>query len=245
MASNQRLLFFPIALQVGGAVLLLPVTLAAHDTVTFDIYARDVADDRRMLDLFGASSTSATTYVAITAALLAAVVLTAWLSGAFIRSVSDGALRWWPGGRALVLLAVIYLATGGSALGLGLLAVNGYGVPALFGGLALAVLFGFSDYAIVFEDRSVADAIARSLRIWRRRWREALMTWITFLVVSNAIFALFVDKMDASDGVFPGFLGALLLVQALVAYASDCLLIALLLETPADPPTAPESAHPE
>ena len=245
MASNQRLLFFPIALQVAGALLMLPVTLASHDTVTFDVYSRDVADERRMLDLFGASSTSIATYVAIGGAFLASVVLTAWLGGAFIRSISDGALRWWPGARAFQLLAVIYLVTGGIALGLGLLAVNGAAAPALFAGLALTVLFGFADYAIVFEDRSVPGAIRRSLRIWRQRWREALITWITFMLASNIIFWLFIDRMQNSDGVFPGFLGALLLVLALVAYASDCLLIALLLETPDVAPTARESAPPE
>jgi hypothetical protein len=245
MASNQRLLFFPIALQVGGAILMLPVTLAAHDTVTFDVYARDVADDSVTLDLFGASSTSTGTYVAIALAMLAGAALTAWLSGAFIRSISDGALRWWPGARTYRLLFVIYLVTSALALGLGLLAVNDYAVPALFGGLALAVVFGFTDYAVVFEDRSIVDAIRRSLHVWRKRWREALMTWITFLVVSDIIYSLFVDKITDSDGVFPGFLGALLLVLALVSYASDCLLIALLLETPAEAPTAPGSAHPE
>jgi hypothetical protein len=245
MASNQRLLFFPVALQVGGALLMLPVTLAAHDAITFDVYARDVADDRRTLDLFGASSTSTTTYVAIGAVLLLSTLLTAWLSGAFIRSVCDGALRWSPGARAFRLLAVIYLVTGTAVLGLGVLAVNGYVVPALLCGLALAVVFGFADYAVVFEDRSVADAVRRSLGIWRRRWREALMTWIAFLVVSEVTFELFVNKMQDSDGVFPGFLGALLLVQALVAYASDCLLIALLLETPEPTPTGPGSANPE
>ena len=59
------------------------------------------------------------------------------------------------------------------------------------------------------------------------------------------MFTLFVEKLDDSDGVFPGFFGALLLVAALFAYASDCLLIALLLETPDDEPaTERESANP-
>jgi hypothetical protein len=241
MASNQRLLFFPIALQVGGALLMLPVTLASHDTVTFDVYARDVADDRTTLDLFGAASTSTGTYVALVVALGLGALLTAWLAGAFIRSISDGALRWWPGTRTFAKLAVIYLVTSALALGLGVLAVNDYAVPALFGGLALAIVFGFTDYAVVFEDRSVPDAVRRSLRIWRQRWREALMTWITFIVLGQLIFSMFVDTITGSDGVFPGFLGALLLVLALAAYASDCLLIALLLETPDEAPTAPGS----
>ena len=244
MASNQRLLFFPIALQVGGALLMLPVTLAVHDAVTFDVYARDVADDRNTLELFGASSTSTGTYVALAVALVLGALLTAWLAGAFIRSISDGALRWWPGTGTFARLAVIYLVTTALAFGLGVAAVNDYAVPALFGGLALAVTFGFTDYAVVFEDRTIPDAIRRSLRIWRIRWREALLTWITFIFVGDVIFSLFVGTITDSDGVFPGFLGALLLVLALAAYASDCLLIALLLETPAEAPTAPESAPP-
>ncbi len=105
-------------------------------------------------------------------------------------------------------------------------------------------MFGFTDYAVVFEDRSIPDAIRRSLRIWRVRWREAFLTWITFIVVGDVIFSLFVGTITDSDGVFPGFLGALLLVVALAAYASDCLLIALLLETPDEAPTARESAPP-
>ena len=244
MASNQRLLFFPIALQVGGALLLLPVTLAAHDTVTFDVYARDVADDRITLDLFGASSTSTGTYIALGVAVVLGAFLTAWLAGAFIRSISDGALRWWPGTGAFAKLAVIYLVTGAIAVGLGIAAVNDYELPALAGSFALAVVFGFTDYAVVFEDRSIGDAVRRSLRIWRARWREALMTWIFFLFVGDVIFSLFVGTITDSDGVFPGFLGALLLVLALAAYASDCLLIALLLETPDAAPTAPGSAPP-
>ncbi len=245
MASNQRLLFFPIALQVCSALLTVPITLAAHDTITFDVFALDVADDRRVLDLVGDSSTSATTYVVIVAVLVLSAALVAWLGGAFIRSVSDGALRWWPGRPAFALLFVIYLVTSGLVFGLGLLAVNDFALPALFGGLAVAAVFGFSDYAVVFEDRSVAGAIRRSLRIWRRRWREAFLTWITFLLVSDIVFSAFVGTMEDSDGIFPGFLGALLLVLALLAYASDCLLIALLLETPDDAPTGPGSAHRE
>ena len=75
MAANQRLLFFPIAFQVGVALLALPVTLASHDTVTFDVYARDAADgDARVVDLLGASSTSTTTIVVIAATFVAAVL---------------------------------------------------------------------------------------------------------------------------------------------------------------------------
>jgi hypothetical protein len=247
MASNQRLLFFPIAVQVGGALLILPVTIASHDTVTFDVYARDAADgDRVMFDLLRAASTSATTLVAIAVAILAAVPLMAWLGGSFIRSIGDGALRWWPGTRAFGLLCVLYLAT--TALGLGLAALNASGtynaltLPAL---LAISIPFNFADYSVVIEEKPLPAAIVRSARIWMRRPGPAMLTLITSIVVAQVILSLFVDRLTESDGVFPGFFGALLLVQALFAYASDCVLIALLLETPEPAPTAPGSALPE
>ena len=217
MASNQRLLFFPIALQVGGALLLLPVTLAAHDTVTFDVYARDVADDpdharavRRVVDLHRHLRRPCRRDRPRRA------LLTAWLSGAFIRSISDGALRWWPGdGRVREARRHLPRHRRVAVLGLGIAAVNDYELPALVGSFALAVVLMFTDYAVVFEDRSIPDAIRRSLRIWRIRWREAFLTWITFIFVGDSSSRCSSSTITDSDGVFPGFLGALLLVVAL------------------------------
>ena len=98
IASNQRLLFFPVALQLAGALLMLPVTLSSHTAVTFSVYARDAADgDRRFVDLIRASSTSTGTFVAMAVVALAGALCAAWLAGAFIRSLGDGNLRWWPG----------------------------------------------------------------------------------------------------------------------------------------------------
>jgi hypothetical protein len=247
MAANQRLLFFPIAFQVGVALLALPVTLASHDAVTFDVYARDAADgDSRVVDLIRASSTSTTTFVVIVVTFIAAVVLQAWLSGAFIRSIGDGALRWWPGRTAFALLTGLYLVT--SLVFLGLTAVTDSVDPlvALAGVLAFAVPAMFADYAIVLEDAPLGHAIVRSARMWRRRPSQAMLVFAMSIIVGQLVFSLFIEKLDDSDGVFPGFFGALLLVGALFAYASDCLLIALLLDNPDDAPaTGRESANPE
>ena len=100
----------------------------------------------------------------------------------------------------------------------------------------------FADYAIVLEDAPLEHAIVRSARLWRRRASQAMLVFVTSIIVGQLVFSLFVQKLDDSDGVFPGFFGALLLVAALFAYASDCLLIALLLENPDEAPvTARES----
>jgi hypothetical protein len=68
-----------------------------------------------------------------------------------------------------------------------------------------------------------------------------VMALFAFLIAGQLVFELFVQRIQDADGVFPGFFGAQLLVQALLAYASDCILIALLLETPDESATAPES----
>jgi hypothetical protein len=250
IASNQRLLFFPVALQVAGALLMLPVTLSSHDAVTFSVYARDAADgDRRFADLIRASSTSTSTFVAMALVVLGGALCAAWLAGAFIRSLGDGGLRWWPGARAFVPLTVLYLLSGLINIGIALVATADDSAATAWLALAMVVLVSvpvmFADYAIVLEERGLAGGIARSGRIWLRRPGQCLMALFAFLIAGQLVFELFVQRIQDADGVFPGFFGAQLLVQALVAYASDCVLIALLLETPDEPATAPESEPPE
>jgi hypothetical protein len=246
IASNQRLLVFPVALQIAGALLMLPVTLASHSVVTFDVYARDASDaDGRFSDLIRSSSTSTGTFVAMAVTVVLAALCTAWLAGSFIRSLGEGDVVWWPG-RAFAPLTVVYLLSGLISIGISVLAdVDPSGGLALLTLFVVAVPFFYADYAIVLEERGLAGGIARSGRIWLRRPGQCLMALFAFLIAGQLVFELFVQRIQDADGVFPGFFGAQLLVQALVAYASDCVLIALLLETPDEPATAPESELPE
>jgi hypothetical protein len=250
IASNQRLLFFPIALQVTAALLVLPVTLASHSAITFDVFARDAArGDVRLADLIRASSTSTGTFVAIAVSIVAGALCTAWLAGAFIRSLGEGGLLWWPGARAFVPLAVLYLLSALISVGIALVGTAddsaGTGWLTLLLVVVVSVPVMFADYAIVLEERSLIGGVARSGSIWLRRPGQCLMALFTFLVAGQVVFELFAQRIEDADGVFPGFFGAMLLVAALVAYVSDCVLIALLLETPDEAATAPESGLPE
>jgi hypothetical protein len=249
IASNQRLLVFPVVLQIAGALLMLPVTLASHSAVTFDVYARDASDgDRRFADLIRASSTSTGTFVAMALVVVALALASAWLAGSFIRSLGEGDIRWWPG-RAFAPLAVLYLVSGLITLGIAVIATADDTAATAWLALLTVVVVSvpvlFADYAIVLEDRGVGGGIARSARIWLRRPGQCLMALFTFLILGQLVYELFVRRILDADGVFPGFFGAQLLVQALIAYVSDCVLIALLLETPDEPATAPESEIPE
>jgi hypothetical protein len=246
IASNQRLLVFPVVLQIAGALLLLPVTLASHSAITFDVYARDASDaDGRFSDLIRASSTSTGTFVAMAVTVVLTALCTAWLAGSFIRSLGEGDVVWWPG-RAFAPLTVVYLLSALISVGIALIAdTDSSGGLALLTLIVVSVPFFYADYAIVLEERGVAGGIGRSGRVWLRRPAQSLMALATFLIVGQLVYSLFVQRILEADGVFPGFFGAQLLVQALVAYVSDCVLIALLLETPDAPATAPESEIPE
>jgi hypothetical protein len=250
IASNQRLLIFPIALQVVTALLMLPLTLSSHVAVTFDVFARDAADpERRMADLVRASSTSTGTFVVLAVIVAVGALCTAWLGGAFIRSLGEGGVTWWPGTRPFVPLVVLYLVSELITIGIAVMAGGDESVGTAWLALLLVVVVSvpvmFADYAIVLEERGLLGGLTRSARIWGRRPGQCAMALFTFLVVGQLVFELFVQRIEDADGVFPGFFGAQLLVQALVAYASDCVRIALLLETPDEPATAPGSANPE
>ena len=142
-------------------------------------------------------------------------------------------------------LTVLYLVSGLISIGIAVVATaDDSGTTAWFALLMVVVVsvpVMFADYAIVLEDRSLASGVARSARIWLRRPGQCFMALFAFLIAGQLVFELFVQRIQDADGVFPGFFGAQLLVQALLAYASDCILIALLLETPDEPATAPES----
>jgi hypothetical protein len=250
IASNQRLLFFPVALQIAGALLMLPVTLSSHGAVTFSVYARDAADgDHRFSDLIRASSTSTATFVAMALVVLGGALCAAWLAGAFIRSLGEGGVCWWPGARAFLPLTVLYLVSGLLSIAIAVVATAHETAAAAWLALLMVVVVSvpvmFADYAIVLEERGLASGIVRSARIWLRRPGQCLMALFAFLIAGQVVFELFVQRIQDADGVFPGFFGAQLLVQALVAYVSDCVLIALLLETPDEPATAPGSERPE
>jgi hypothetical protein len=175
---------------------------------------------------------------------------TACLGGSFIRSLGDGDVTWWPGARAFVPLTTLYLVTEAITIAIAVMTRANASVAAAWLALLLVVVvsvpFMFADYAIVLEERGLLGGVTRSGRIWGRRPGQCAMALFTFLVVGQLAYALFVQRIEDADGVFPGFFGAQLLVQALVAYASDCVLIALLLETPDDgPATGPGSASRE
>ncbi len=229
---------------------MLPVTLSSHAAVTFDVYARDAADaDGRFADLIRASSTSTGTFVAMAVDRARwRRCCMAWLAGAFIRSLGDGDVRWWPGRGVRAARPSSTSSAGSVSIGISLIAnADDTGATAWLALLTIVVVSRavhvrrLRDRARGARASQAASAAAR--RIWLRRPGQCLMALTAFLIVGQLVIdRCSSQRIDDADGVFPGFFGALLLVQALIAYVSDCVLIALLLETPDEAATAPESA---
>jgi hypothetical protein len=233
IATNQRLLGFPIAIPVTAALLLAPVTLTSNSDATFTTFAKDaVQPEKTIVDLLNVPL-EAKVQAAVSFYLVGVVLTQAWLAGAFIASVRDGVLRWHAGWHAFANLVVLYAVSEALTLALAAYADSHY---ANFGILLLAVFatawpLVYADYVIVMEGRNVAASVMRSLRLATARWRETLSLLAAVNIVAVVVGGTLAQQILDADGVFPPFLGAVLCVDGLIRYCGDCAGIALVADS--------------
>jgi hypothetical protein len=233
IASSQRLLIFPIANRLAMAVLLAPVVLADNRDAGFTTFARAaVQPDKTVIDLLGVAPLPASLVAAISLYLIGSVLVDAWLAGAFISSIRDGRLRWHDGWHGFANLVVVYAVAEAVEFGLGAYAGSHYGVLEVYLVLLLATAWPllFADYAVILERRSAGSAFVRSFRLASRRWRETLTLLVTVIVVVEVLSGSLTQVLLDANAIFPPFFLAILLVDGLIRYCSDCAGIALLLE---------------
>lgn len=247
IASNQRLLGYPIAIRAISAGLFVLVAVASRPDLGFTRYARDaVAPDDRLVDLLSVPLPGSW-LAAIVAYFIGSVLAEAALAGTFIAAVRDGRADWRIGWPAYANLVLFYAVT--NAIGLGLVAYAGSHYADVLALLVLLIVTAwptvYADYAIVLERRSVIAGAIRSFRVASVRWRETL----TLLVAVNLIGVLaggtLTQQLLDANGVFPPFFLAVLLVDGMIRYCGDCAGIAVLLEAaPSTAPTPPADAGP-
>jgi hypothetical protein len=233
IASNQRLLGFPIALRVCDAVLLAPVTLANRPNATFAAYAKDaVQPEKTIVDLLKAPL-DGREQAAVTLYLIGVVLTQAWLAGAFITSVRDGGVRWHPGWHAFANLVVLYAVS--EALGLGLTAYIDSHYAQFLVILTIVLVTSwpliYADYVIVMEGRNAGSAVVRSFRLATYRWRETLTLLAAVTIIAQLVEGTLAQQVIDADSVFPPFLAAVFCVDGLIRYCGDCAGIALVVES--------------
>jgi hypothetical protein len=226
MAQNQRLLVFPLAFALGQALFLVPFVAATHPSLGLDGFGQTLAEpERRVLDVLGASPGTGAVAAAVFA-VLAGVLLQAWTSAAFIRSVGFGGVVLAPGVRTVGRLVAIYAAA---------TAFTYVAADRALIGLVLApiifLLFGYADYVAVLEERAPVDAVRRSVELAARAWQASLLIFITELLLIDSIMVqLFSVPLHDHPTVSVPLVVAYLLTAGLVQYATDCALIAVVLE---------------
>jgi hypothetical protein len=230
IASNQRLLGFPIAIYVCDALLLAPVTLASRSDATFTEFAKDAVQPEKTIDDLLSAPLHGSVQAAVTLYIVGTVLTQAWLAGAFIASIRDGAVRWHPGWHAFANLVVLYAVTEALALALTGYADsrNGNSGIVLVAALATTWPLVYADYVVVMEGRNAASGVVRSLRLATHRWRETLSLLAVVNIVGVVVAGGLGQQITDADGVFPPFLGAVLCVNGLIRYCSDCAGIALV-----------------
>jgi hypothetical protein len=222
IADKQPLLLFPIASGLLQVLLILPLVLATRNATTFDAVARDsVFAESRIVDLLGGGHLTGPTIAAGTAFLLGQAALRAWLGGAFIRSIDAERIVWTPGGKAFRRLILVYLASEAFLL-------LGIGPLGLFAAVAGFALFGYADYVVVFEGRPAPDAVRRSLQAMRAAPVVSALIFVGLYVFEALVYLLFIVPINDASHVSLPLFGALILLDGLVGYVSDCSLIAVL-----------------
>jgi hypothetical protein len=230
IAANQRLLVFPAGVALANALAVLPLVAATRPAVTLAVFARDAVDPAsRVIDVASANPSRAA-LAAIAALVVASVVCSAWFTGAFVTSLRDGSVRVWPGLRVFLRLTGFYLVSNAYFYGLVALsqhpAAAGWAFPAA---LVAAPLTFYADYAIVLEDRGLVSAVVRSVRVTLRRLGPSLTVFAASLAAEAAQRAAFIDPVKNAGRLFPPFILAVFLLNALLQYLTDCALIAVLM----------------
>jgi hypothetical protein len=225
IASNQRLLLFPVLSAILQLVAFVPVVAVTRPAFSLDRFGQDVSfAESRVGDILGGSPRPADAVV-VACYLAAAVAIQAWLGASFIRSIGWGGLVWLPGWRPVARLAVLYALAVAAGYALG-------AAPALT--LVLLpftfVVFGYADYAVVLEDRNPWSAIRRSLEVAARTPLPSILIFSAAFVADVVVLGLFATPLHDETHVFVPFLLSYALINALAAYVTDCALIAVLLE---------------
>jgi hypothetical protein len=91
--------------------------------------------------------------------------------------------------------------------------------------LFVAIVLIFGDYVVVFERLRPVAAARRSAQLARRGWMIVIPIYLGALLLWSGTFWLFDRYYQSAEGVFPLFVLAQLLVEALIALILDVVLI--------------------
>jgi hypothetical protein len=232
--ARQHLIAFPAAITAFHAVLLVPLAISLDHVSSFSAYARAVYHEDDLLsmawDRFADPRVSV--WLGFAALVVGQALVEAWLRPGFLQGlVGEGATLRPP--RKLALRIGLYsLIFDGLSLAIsGVAELNT--VVALLLYLALTALFLYGDYAIVVDDVGVVEGVHRSLRVAR----AALGTTLAVVVIGEflilpLLLALFGGGFDDTSYVFPPYLLAFVLAEAVLQYALDVALITVYTNVP-------------
>ncbi len=236
LAENQRLLVFPIAQAVLGALLYLPLVLAVDGVPSFAAFVRDELGSlslQRVVD--DPAGAGAGAVLALVGRELGTAVAGAWLGGAFLRSIEAGRIVNWPGRTLFLRLLVLYAAV--AAIGLAMLQTANPGLF-LLSFVVLAVPTLYADLAMAFDGASLSGGVVASTRFFRRTLGRSLLAVFGLLFLAAAVGQLLYDQVEGSSGVFPPFYLAALLVAGLLLYVQTCVLVGLYADRNAGDPAS-------
>jgi drug/metabolite transporter (DMT)-like permease len=233
LVQRQPALVYPIAIVVMGTALDLVAAALRHQFHSFSAFSR-VEFDNEVLWRAVASLGDAPIAISVLVLLTLPVValLTGWLSTCYLVALGEGRYSLRAPRRTVTRLATLLLPIDIALLLLSGLDDNGLPALALPIGLLLVPFTLYADYAIVLDDVGPVEGVRRSLRVFRARPRESILIVVSQFLVAVLTAGAFVRGFRDATHVQPGYLGAWLLVNVLIGFVIDVLLLTLYRSTP-------------
>jgi hypothetical protein len=227
--GRQHLIGFPVAITVAHAILLVPLAISLDDVSSFSAYARAVYHEN---DLIGEAwhrvdDPRLAIWLGLVLLVVGQAAVEGWLRPGFLRGlIGEGATLRPP--RYLALRMGVYsLALNGLMLVNAGLGERSVAVEVVIY-VVLTVVFLFGDYAIVVDDVGVVEGIRRSLHVLRATlWPTLPVLFVGELVVFPLLIQAFRSGFEDTTYVFAPYLLAFLLVESVMQYAIDVVLITI------------------
>jgi hypothetical protein len=237
VVTRQRLVLLLIAIECVDALFLGGIGWAIDGTGSFSRLARDIflmpTTVERALETLDAPR--AGPLVALAGWLVAAAFLEAYVRASFLLGLIGESTPLRPPRHIVLRLALYGVLVNVVRVVQIALAENGLVAVALVLDPLIAAATLYADYAIVIDDVGLPAAVRRSVEAVRATLAYSAGLWLTWLLVLALVDGTFDGGFEDKRYVQPTYLGAYLLVRALVQFLADVSLITVYRSAPLRP----------
>jgi hypothetical protein len=232
LARRQPALGYLVALAAAGVGTDLLVAAAVHQLPSFSQFARrEFSEDVLWRGVATLGHGSPLAWLAVVFAIVASAAIAGWLRACYLIALGEGRYGLRAPRRIVTQLVLYWLVLELFFVALTALADAGQGGIALVVQLLSTPAWLYAEYAIVFDETSLLRGSQRSLQMFRVRSRASILAVLLLFIASALAYGAFTNGFTDSTHVQATYLGAWELVEALVVFVTDVVLLTLYRRT--------------